>query len=91
MPIFTFTGALGFEPRDGGTKTRCLTTWLRPNELTLVNIAVIPGLMSSTLIVYFQIMVFYSRILISRNAVLTLCKQAKAQSLTRVMPLCLCI
>jgi hypothetical protein len=24
------TGALGFEPRDGGTKTRCLTAWLRP-------------------------------------------------------------
>lgn len=24
------TGALGFEPRNGGTKTRCLTAWLRP-------------------------------------------------------------
>ena len=24
------TGALGFEPRNGGTKTRCLTTWRRP-------------------------------------------------------------
>ena len=24
-------GALGFEPRNGGTKNRCLTTWLRPN------------------------------------------------------------
>ena len=23
-------GALGFEPRDGGTKNRCLTAWLRP-------------------------------------------------------------
>ncbi len=23
-------GALGFEPRNGGTKNRCLTTWLRP-------------------------------------------------------------
>ena len=25
------TGPLGFEPRNGGTKTRCLTTWRRPN------------------------------------------------------------
>src|SRR5262245_52196709 len=25
-------GALGFEPRNGGTKIRCLTTWLRPNR-----------------------------------------------------------
>ena len=25
-------GAPGFEPGDGGTKNRCLTTWLRPNE-----------------------------------------------------------
>ena len=25
-------GALGFEPRNGGTKNRCLTTWRRPNE-----------------------------------------------------------
>ncbi len=24
-------GVLGFEPRNGGTKTRCLTTWLHPN------------------------------------------------------------
>src|SRR5687768_2699512 len=24
-------GAPGFEPGDGGTKNRCLTTWLRPN------------------------------------------------------------
>jgi hypothetical protein len=24
-------GALGFEPRNGGTKNRCLTTWRRPN------------------------------------------------------------
>lgn len=54
MPVFRFTGALGFEPRDGGTKTRCLTTWLRPNDFTLVNIAVNPGFMSSTLIVDFR-------------------------------------
>jgi hypothetical protein len=50
MPVFRLTGALGFEPRDGETKTRCLTTWRRPNELTLTNIALNPGLMSSTLI-----------------------------------------
>ena len=25
-------GALGFEPRNGGTKNRCLTTWLRPKN-----------------------------------------------------------
>jgi hypothetical protein len=25
-------GAPGFEPGDGGTKNRCLTAWLRPNE-----------------------------------------------------------
>jgi hypothetical protein len=24
-------GAVGFEPTVHGTKTRCLTTWLRPN------------------------------------------------------------
>ncbi len=28
-------GVLGFEPRDGGTKNRCLTTWLYPiNDLS---------------------------------------------------------
>lgn len=54
MPVFRFTGALGFEPRDGETKTRCLTTWRRPNDFTLVNIALSPGLMSSTLIVDFR-------------------------------------
>ena len=58
MPVFLFTGALGFEPRDGGTKTRCLTTWLRPNDFTLVNIAVRPGLLSSTFIVNFRQRVF---------------------------------
>ena len=26
------TGPLGFEPRNVETKTRCLTTWRRPNE-----------------------------------------------------------
>ncbi len=58
MPVFWLTGALGFEPRDGGTKTRCLTTWLRPNDFTLVNIAVRPRLLSSTFIVYFRQMIF---------------------------------
>jgi hypothetical protein len=24
-------GVLGFEPRNAGIKTRCLTTWLHPN------------------------------------------------------------
>jgi hypothetical protein len=26
-------GVLGFEPRNGGIKIRCLTTWLYPNGL----------------------------------------------------------
>ena len=26
-------GAVGFEPTDGGTKNRCLTTWLRPKGI----------------------------------------------------------
>src|SRR5688500_1074177 len=26
-------GALGIEPRNGGTKNRCLTAWLRPNTV----------------------------------------------------------
>ncbi len=51
MPVFRLTGALGFEPRDGETKTRCLTTWRRPNNFTMLNITLSPGLMSSTLIV----------------------------------------
>lgn len=25
-------GVLGFEPRYGGTKNRCLTTWRHPNR-----------------------------------------------------------
>ncbi len=29
--LTTLAGALGFEPRNGGTKNRCLTTWRRPN------------------------------------------------------------
>ena len=29
-------GALGFEPRNGGTKNRCLTTWLRPKIKILI-------------------------------------------------------
>ncbi len=54
MPVFRLTGALGFEPRNGETKTRCLTTWRRPNDFTIVNIALNSGLMSSTLIVGFR-------------------------------------
>jgi hypothetical protein len=27
-------GAAGFEPASGGSKGRCLTTWLRPNSST---------------------------------------------------------
>jgi hypothetical protein len=30
VKAFNLTGVLGFEPRDGETKTRCLTTWRRP-------------------------------------------------------------
>ncbi len=28
---FSLAGAQGFEPRNGGTKNRCLTTWRRPS------------------------------------------------------------
>ena len=45
------TGALGFEPRDGGTKTRCLTTWRRPNNFTFFILAVSDTKMSSVLLV----------------------------------------
>ena len=31
-------GALGFEPRNGGTKNRCLTTWLRPKTIIRITI-----------------------------------------------------
>lgn len=31
MNFWRMAGALGFEPRYGGTKNRCLTTWRRPN------------------------------------------------------------
>ncbi len=33
-------GALGFEPRYGGTKNRCLTTWRRPNRAGVFSEAV---------------------------------------------------
>ena len=29
---FSLAGAQGFEPRNGGTKNRCLTTWRRPSS-----------------------------------------------------------
>jgi hypothetical protein len=34
------TGVLGFEPRNGGTKTRCLTAWLHPNVVALTMLTV---------------------------------------------------
>ncbi len=41
------TEALGFEPRNVGTKTRCLTTWRRLIAFTIINIAVPTWVMSS--------------------------------------------
>jgi glycerate kinase len=32
--VIAKAGALGFEPRNGGSKVRCLTAWLRPNRNT---------------------------------------------------------
>ena len=29
-------GAVGLEPTHGGTRTRCLTTWRRPNALLII-------------------------------------------------------
>lgn len=34
--IYDLTGAKGFEPLNGWTKTSCLTTWRRPNVLTFI-------------------------------------------------------
>jgi hypothetical protein len=31
QPYLQLAGAEGFEPPNGGIKTRCLTTWRRPN------------------------------------------------------------
>jgi hypothetical protein len=31
----SMAGAPGFEPGNGGIKIRCLTTWLRPNDLRM--------------------------------------------------------
>ena len=39
----SLAGALGFEPRDGGTKTRCLTAWLCPNAAKLIAFLVAAG------------------------------------------------
>ena len=33
------TGVPGFEPGNGGTKTRCLTTWRHPIGLTLAYVS----------------------------------------------------
>ena len=51
------TGVLGFEPRNGGTKTRCLTTWLHPIGFALPIVTVFMGKMSS----------FFEKILIYRG------------------------
>ena len=39
-------GVLGFEPRNGETKTRCLTAWRHPNLLTFCIIAEVVGVLS---------------------------------------------
>ena len=33
---YNLTGAKGFEPLNGWTKTSCLTTWRRPNVSTFI-------------------------------------------------------
>ena len=33
--VFTLAGMEGFEPPNGGTRTRCLTTWRHPNTFQL--------------------------------------------------------
>jgi hypothetical protein len=43
------TGAEGFEPPNGWTKTSCLTTWRRPIDLTFVILAVHPRSLSTVL------------------------------------------
>ena len=45
----SITGAKGFEPLNGWTKTSCLTTWRRPNVLTLTILTSGCGNLSSTL------------------------------------------
>jgi hypothetical protein len=35
-------GVLGFEPRNDGTKNRCLTTWLHPNAKNRAKIPRLP-------------------------------------------------
>ena len=32
QPVFSLAGVAGFEPTNVGTKSRCLTTWRRPNK-----------------------------------------------------------
>ena len=34
--LLSMAGAAGFEPANHGIKTRCLTTWLRPSNLSVV-------------------------------------------------------
>ena len=33
--VLNLAGMEGFEPPNGGTRTRCLTTWRHPNTLQL--------------------------------------------------------
>ena len=40
-------GVLGFEPRNGETKTRCLTAWRHPNGATFVIITTHVGDLSN--------------------------------------------
>lgn len=35
---FVMAGPAGFEPANDGTKTRCLTTWRRPNALLIISL-----------------------------------------------------
>src|SRR4051812_39899632 len=66
-------GAVGFEPTVHGTKTRCLTTWLRPSvqaELQSARIIIIirsdfhsasPCGIANSLVAWFSIPVFSSK------------------------------
>ena len=34
--IFSVAGVVGFEPTNGGTRTRCLTTWRHPSGVFII-------------------------------------------------------
>ena len=40
--VFTLAGMEGFEPPNGGTRTRCLTTWRHPNTLLIISKKILP-------------------------------------------------